>query len=310
MGKNTFAVSLTALILSQTANATFSIAACDASGACGVAVATHNLAVGATVPHARAGVGAVASQFETNPNYGPRGLDLLAAGKSAASCVDVLLAGDGNFEGQGIAFRQISVVSVDGGSAIFTGQMAQTAAWAGGRHGPGYAIAGNGLAGDLVVAGMERAFLGAEGALAQRLMAALVAGERAGGQSIGEFSAALLVRTRAGGFQDVDLRVDADAAPIEALVRLLDLRLAHEAMLRAERLMAAEKRADAGREVTEALRLAPAWDRIWLRAARIEQRLRNPERACEYFGKFTALNPAWGGIESADFRAVCESGDR
>jgi uncharacterized Ntn-hydrolase superfamily protein len=310
MAKNVLVVSLTALALSQAANATFSIAACDSSGACGVAVATHNLAVGATVPYARAGVGTVASQFETNPNHGPRGLDMLAAGKSAAACVDALLTGDGNFEGQGIAFRQISVVSVGGGSAIFTGERAQTAAWAGGRHGPGYAIVGNGLTGDLVVAGMERAFLGTKGALAQRLMAALVAGDRAGGQSIGEFSAALLVRTRAAGFQDVDLRVDADAAPVEALARLLDLRLAHEAMLRAERLLAAEKRVDAGREVTEALRLAPAWDRIWLRAARIEHRLRNPERACEYFGKFAALNPAWGNIESADFRAECEPGDR
>lgn len=306
MAKHVLAISLAVVAMSQTANATFSIAACDASGACGVAVATHNLAVGATVPYARAGTGAVATQFETNPGYGPPGLDLLASGKSAAGCVDALLAGDGNFEGQGIAFRQISVVSMDGSSATFTGEMASAAVWAGGRRGPGYAIVGNGLAGERVVTQMERAFLGTKGALAQRLSAALVAGQAAGGQSTGSLSAALLVRTRAGGFQDIDLRVDADSTPVTELARLLDLRLAHEAMLRAERLAGSARAADAEREVAEALGLAPTWDRIWLRAARVERRLRNTQRACEFFGKFAVLNPAWGAIErNGGFREAC-----
>jgi uncharacterized Ntn-hydrolase superfamily protein len=308
MATGALAIALAVLAMSRAAHATFSIAACDASGDCGVAVATNNLAVGATVPFALAGVGAVATQFETNPNFGPRGLDLLAHGKSAPGCVDALLASDGNFEGQGIAFRQISVVSTDKSSAVYTGSMAQAAAWAGERHGPGYAIIGNGLAGERVVADMESAFLGMKGALAQRLMAALSAGQRAGGQSTGGLSAALLVRTRAGAFQDVDLRVDASPAPVEELARLLDLRLAHEAMLRAERLVGGEKAADAEREVADALRLASAWDRIWLRAARIERRLRNPHRACEYYGKFAVLNPAWGSIEAgAGFQAQCGS---
>ena len=297
------------LLMSQVANATFSIAACDASGACGVAVATNNLAVGATVPYARAGVGAVATQFETNPDYGPRGLGLLAKGETASRCVDALLAGDGNFEGQGVAFRQISVVGMDGSSAIFTGEAAQAAAWAGGRRGPGYAIIGNGLAGERVVADMEGAFLRTNGALAQRLMAALTAGQRAGGQSTGGLSAALLVRTRAGGFQDVDLRIDASPTAVDALGRLLDLRLAHEAMLRAERFAGGAKTADAAREVTDALRLAPNWDRIWLRAARVERGLRNSVRACEYLRKFAVLNPAWGAIErDREFHTLCGSG--
>jgi uncharacterized Ntn-hydrolase superfamily protein len=306
MATRALAISLAVLAMSQAANATFSIAACDASGACGVAVATNNLAVGATVPYARAGAGAIATQFETNPGYGPRGLDLLASGKSAGVCVDALLAGDGNFEGQGIAFRQISVVSVDGSSAIHTGEMARAASWAGGRRGPGYAIAGNGLVGERVVAEMERGFLGTKGALAQRLLAALVAGQGAGGQSTGSLSAALLVRTRAGGFQDFDLRVDAGPAPATELARLLDLRLAHEAMLRAERLAGGARAADAEREVAGALGLAPGWDRIWLRAARVERRLRNPQRACEFFEKFVSLNPAWGAIErNGGFRETC-----
>jgi uncharacterized Ntn-hydrolase superfamily protein len=306
MVRRTLVISLVVLVMSQAANATFSIAACDSSDACGVAVATNNLAVGATVPYARAGVGAIATQFETNPNYGPRGLDLLAAGKSAASCIDSLLAGDRNFEGQGIAFRQVSVVSADGGSASVTGEQAQAAAWAGGRRGPGYSIIGNGLAGERVVADMESAFLGVKGTLAQRLMAALIAGQRAGGQSTGSLSAALLVRTLPGGFQDVDLRVDAGPAPADELGRLFGMRLAHEAMLRAERLMGGEKTAEAERAVAEAQQLAPAWERIWLRAARVERRLRNTRRACEYFGKFSVLNPAWGAIEKdGEFRALC-----
>jgi uncharacterized Ntn-hydrolase superfamily protein len=306
MAKRAIAISLAAFVLSQAANATFSIAACDSSGACGVAVATNNLAVGATVPYARAGVGAIASQFETNPDYGSRGLELLASGKSAAVCMERLLADDGNFEGQGIAFRQVSVVSADKSSANFTGEMAQAAVWAGGRRGPGYSIVGNGLVGERVIAEMEDGFLGAQGALAQRLMAALIAGQRAGGQSTGSLSAALLVRTPPGGFQDVDLRVDAASAPVEELARLADLRLAHEVMLRAERLTGGGKAAEAERDVTEALRLAPEWDRIWLRAARIERRLRNSRRACEYVDRFVALNSAWGAIvRGGEYQALC-----
>src|SRR5580704_2252593 len=183
----------------ESARATYSIAACDAkTRECGVAVQTNNLAVGASVPYAQAGVGAVASQFETNPHYGPRGLALLAQGMSPAEVMKKILVEDGNFDGQGIAARQVGIVSIDGRTATYTGDEAAGAEWAGARSGAGYGIQGNGLAGPQVVEEMEQTFLKSEGSLAERLMAALVAGDLAGGQRTGRESAALLVRTPDG----------------------------------------------------------------------------------------------------------------
>lgn len=132
------------VVASSQAAATFSISACD-EDACGVAVATNNLAVGATVPHARAGVGAIATQFETNPDYGPRGLALLASGHSPRRALATVLAQDGNFEGTGTEFRQVALVAPRGVPAIFTGREALSSRWAGGLTGTNYAVIGNGL---------------------------------------------------------------------------------------------------------------------------------------------------------------------
>src|SRR4051794_5299243 len=135
--------------------ATYSIVACDPqTKACGVAVQTNNLAVGASVPYAKAGVGAIASQFETNPVYGPRGLLSIAAGKSPEAVLNELLREDGNFGGDGIESRQVGIVSVDGRSAAYTGSQAAQAGWAGERHAKGYSVQGNGLAGPQVLVEM------------------------------------------------------------------------------------------------------------------------------------------------------------
>jgi uncharacterized Ntn-hydrolase superfamily protein len=280
------------------AHATFSISACDDSGACGVAVATNNLAVGATVVHARAGVGALATQFETNPGYGPEGIRLLARGLAPDRVLAALLEGDNLFEGQGPPFRQVAIVSHRGDAAIFTGAEALRASWAGGRRGKGYAVIGNGLAGEQVIADMEAAFLDSNGPLPTRLMAALEAGERAGGQSIGTMSAALLVRTRSGAFQDLDLRVDASDRPIVELRRLFDLTRAHDAMLRAERFARERRKTESLAAMEEALRLAPSWDRIWRRATRLALQWKDP-RACAYLQKFRQINPRWAQMEMA-----------
>src|SRR5580658_10618853 len=124
------------------ARATYSIVACDAkTRECGVAVETNNLAVGASVPYAQAGVGAVASQFETNPHYGPRGLAFLAAGNSPADALSKILEDDGQFDdGNGVEARQVALVSVDGRTAVHTGAEAAQAEWAGSRSGVGYSI--------------------------------------------------------------------------------------------------------------------------------------------------------------------------
>src|ERR1035438_1980809 len=181
------------------AQATYSIVACDAqTRECGVAVQTNNLAVGASVPYAKAGVGAIASQFETNPMYGSRGLALLTQGKNPDEVLKVLLQEDDNFDGEGVEARQVGIVSVSGRFAVFTGAEAAASPWAGSRTGNGYSIQGNGLAGPQVVEAMEKTFNSTPGALAERLMAALSAGDKAGGQKTGRESAALLVSTPSG----------------------------------------------------------------------------------------------------------------
>lgn len=210
------------------APATFSIVAADPeAGEVGVAVASRFFAVGTVVPWARAGAGAVATQSFANTSFGPRGLDLLERGASPAEALDILLRADA-----GRAQRQAGVVGADGSSATFTGE--DCLAWAGGRRGPGYAVQGNILAGEAVVAEMERAFLESAGRpLAARLFAALAAGDAAGGDARGKQSAALLVARAGGGYggftdRAVDVRVDDHAAPIEELGRLVALALVND----------------------------------------------------------------------------------
>lgn len=207
---------------------TFSIVAADPeAGEVGVAVASRFFAVGTVVPHARAGVGAVATQSFANTTYGPRGLELLERGLKAEETVAVLTRSD-----QGRAQRQVGVVAADGGSATFTGE--ECNAWAGGRSGPGYAVQGNILTGEAVVAAMERAWLASAGQpLAERLFAALSAGDAEGGDKRGRQSAALLVVREGagyGGFTDraIDLRVDDHPDPFGELERLLGLALVND----------------------------------------------------------------------------------
>ena len=203
---------------------TFSIVGRSADGqAFGVAVASKFLAVGAAVPAAQAGVGAIATQSYANLAYRPDGLALLRAGRSASDTLDELTAADERRE-----TRQAGVVDASGSAATFSGSGCHP--WAGGVTGPGYAIQGNILTGPDVVAAMERAWLatGADEPLARRLYAALAAGDEAGGDRRGRQSAALLVVTPDGGYGGgsdvlVDLRIDDHEDPLAELARLLDL---------------------------------------------------------------------------------------
>ncbi len=198
---------------------TFSLVAVDlATGELGIAVASKFLAVGAVVPWARAGVGALATQSYANVSYGPRGLELLAAGYAAQETLARLLADDPERE-----LRQVGIVDARGGAATFTGSSCH--AWAGGRVGSGYAVQGNILVGPAVVNAMAETFESTSGPLAARLLAALAAGDRAGGDRRGRQSAALLVvkeRGGYGGYTDrmIDLRVDDHPNPVEELQRL------------------------------------------------------------------------------------------
>lgn len=203
---------------------TFSIVARSAdASAWGVAVASKFLAVGAAVPAAEAGAGAVATQAYASLAYRPQGLALLRQGHTAEQTLAALIGPDELREQ-----RQAGVVDRDGGAATFTG--CECNDWAGGRTGNGYAIQGNILTGPQVLADMEAAWVASDPGrpLGRRLLAALAAGDEAGGDRRGRQSAALLVVTPDGGYgggSDVyaDLRVDDATAPVLELERLLGL---------------------------------------------------------------------------------------
>jgi uncharacterized Ntn-hydrolase superfamily protein len=201
---------------------TFSIVAYDpAAQEWGVATQSKFLAVGAVVPWAQAKAGAIATQSYANTTFGPKGLRWLAKGLSAQETLDRLVAAD-----QGRDQRQVGVVDGAGNVATFTG--AGCHAWAGGVTGKHFAAQGNILARAKVLEAIAAKFEAAKGELADRLVAALLAGQRAGGDRRGQQSAAvLIVREQGGyaGFNDryLDLRVDDDIHPIERLQEILEL---------------------------------------------------------------------------------------
>ncbi|MGZ9221948.1 MAG: DUF1028 domain-containing protein [Anaerolineales bacterium] len=201
---------------------TFSIVACDLEEhTWGVAVASKFPAVGAVVPWAQADIGAVATQSFANTSFGPRGLALMGTGLSAPETLARLLEDDPDKE-----LRQVGLVDAGGGSATFTGR--SCFAWAGGVTGKSYAIQGNILASAKVVPAMEKAFLKAKGSLPTRLHAALLAGDRAGGDRRGRQSAAIYVvkpKGGYGGFLDrwLDYRVDDHEDPVLRLAELLEM---------------------------------------------------------------------------------------
>ncbi|KAF0994986.1 DUF1028 domain-containing protein [Geobacillus sp. TFV-3] len=203
--------------------ATFSIVAFDSTtGELGIAVQSKFLGVGAVVPWAKAGVGAVATQSYANTSYGPRGLEWMAKGKSAQETLELLVADDSERD-----LRQVGIVDAKGRVATFTGKKCYP--WAGGITGTNYAAQGNILAGEETVLAMGRMFEQTKGPLAERLLKALQAGQAAGGDRRGQQSAALLVVKEGGGYggyndRYIDLRVDDHPRPIEELIRLYQLR--------------------------------------------------------------------------------------
>ncbi|HEU5177849.1 MAG TPA: DUF1028 domain-containing protein [Burkholderiales bacterium] len=197
---------------------TWSIIARDASGAFGVAIATRFFAVGSLCPHAESGVGALSTQALMNPHYGPQGLELLRSGVPAPEAVKRLTAPD-----EGREQRQLHVIDAAGRIGQHTGR--QCVDWCGAVSGDGYSVAGNMLANERVVRETAKAFQNSKKTFAERLLAALEAGEAAGGDKRGKQSAALLIYSTEA-YPELSLRVDDHADPLAELRRLYDK--AHE----------------------------------------------------------------------------------
>ncbi|KKK38804.1 major pilin protein FimA [Mesobacillus campisalis] len=204
----------------------------------GIAVQSKFLGVGAVVPFAKAGVGAVATQSYANTAYGPQALELMAEGKSASEVMELITKDDLDKE-----MRQVGLIDASGQPATFTGTYCYD--WAGGMTGEHFAAQGNILVGENTVKAMADTFTSTQGSLAKRLLAALDAGQEAGGDSRGQQSAALLVVKEKGGYggyndRYIDLRVDDHQQPIKELIRLYGMQQLYFAPSKPENIVAIE----------------------------------------------------------------------
>lgn len=235
---------------------TYSIVARDArTGELGVAVQSHWFAVGPLVPWAEAGVGAIATQAFVEPAYGHEGLELLRGGRPADEALAALVAGD-----PGQATRQVAIVDARGVAAVHTGERCIAAA--GHELGEGFSVQANMMASPAVWPAMARAFRATTGDLADRLLAALDAGEAAGGDVRGRQSAALvIVRATPSGKpwidRRVDLRVDDAAEPLVELRRLVVRQRAYEHMNAGDTALERADFAAAGAAYRAAAELVP-----------------------------------------------------
>jgi uncharacterized Ntn-hydrolase superfamily protein len=200
----------------------------------GIAVQSKFLGVGAVVPWAKAGAGAVATQSYANTAYGPKALKLMEQGKSAQETLELLLAEDPDRE-----MRQVGLIDASGNPASFTGKACYD--WAGGVTGSHFAAQGNILVDEETVQAMARVYSESNGTLAEKLLAALDAGQEAGGDSRGKQSAALYIVKEKGGygaFNDryIDLRVDDHPDPIKELIRIYQLQQLYFAPSKPERI--------------------------------------------------------------------------
>ncbi len=293
------ALLLTALALPCTAGEvprrpvhTYSIVARDAAtGDLGVAVQSHWFSVGSAVPWAEAGVGAVATQSFTEPSYGALGLALMKAGKSAPEALKALLAADADRE-----VRQVAMVDAQGRSAAHTGAKCIQAA--GHEVGEGFTVEANLMDQTSVWPAMAKAFKGAKGDLADRLLAALRAAQAEGGDLRGQQSAAILiVKGKPSGqpWNDrlFDLRVEDNPDPLKELGRLIQLRRAYILMDQGDGFVTAAKWAEAKAAYEAAAKLAPGvWEMPFWQAVALASSGKVSE-ALPIFKQVFAAEPFW-----------------
>ncbi|HET6268445.1 MAG TPA: DUF1028 domain-containing protein [Acidobacteriota bacterium] len=276
---------------------TFSIVARDPqTGEIGVAVQSHYFSVGGVVPWAEAGVGAVATQSFVEVSYGPLGLELMKAGKTAPEALDSLLASDAARD-----TRQVAMIDAAGNVKAWTGKKCITAA--GDHTGVNYSAQANLMANDRVWPAMANAFEHSTGMLAERMLAALDAAQAAGGDIRGEQSAAILVvsGTKTGvWWKDrlVDLRVEDNPHPIAELRRLLKIQQAYKHEDRGDEFVAQKKMPEALKEYETAAQLDPDNNELLFWYAVGAYTGGNESKALEIFAKVFARDQRW--IELVD----------
>ena len=237
---------------------TFSIVARDpATGQMGIAVASRYFSVGSVVPWAEANVGAVATQANVNVGYGPKALELLRQGLTAQEAAERLLAED-TFPGKD--GRQFAIVDAKGNAVTYTAPHAPN--WAGGQRGPNWAAPGNILAGPQVPEAMGKAFEATQGDLAEKLYAALKAGDSAGGDKRGRQSASILIVCKECGRNTNNdrylyINVDDNPDPFKELRRLLDAALAYNYGDQAYKLFENKKITEARKAAEKAVHYSP-----------------------------------------------------
>jgi uncharacterized Ntn-hydrolase superfamily protein len=293
---------------------TYSIVARDpATGELGVAVQSHYFSVGPVVPWAEAGVGAVATQSLVLVDYGPLGLELMRHGLTARQALDSLLAADPHHEG-----RQVAMVDAHGNVAAYTGPSCIPDA--GDVQGGQFSCQANLMSNPTIWPSMKAAFEHAQGDLAERLMQALEAAERAGGDIRGRQSAAIVVVKPQGSGKPwndyvVNLRVEDHPRPLVELRRLLRLRRAYNLEDAGDNFTSEKKPVDAAHAYAEAMQLAPdvVELRFWAAVTMYQNGQKDEARKIfrEVFGKETRwvdLVPrlAKVGLFPADSAAVAD----
>jgi uncharacterized Ntn-hydrolase superfamily protein len=271
---------------------TYSIVARDsATGEMGVAVQSHYFSVGPVVPWAEAGVGAVATQSLVLIDYGPNGLALMKQGLSAPQALDSLLKADEHNEG-----RQVAMVDAKGNVAVYTGKNAIP--FCGHKSGQQYSCQANLMASDKVWPSMAEAYEKAQGDLAERMMQALEAGQRAGGDIRGMQSAAILiVKAQSTGkpWNDtvMNLRVEDNPQPLKELRRLIKLRRAYDYEDQGDNFISAKQPDQAMKAYEQAAKLAPEVVELRFWAATSMYTNGREDEALKEFKEVFAQEPQW-----------------
>jgi len=282
-------------LLAAPAEATFSIVARDPeTGDLGVAVQSHYFSVGPIVPWAEPGVGAVATQSLVEVSYGPKGLQMMSSGKGAKQTLEELLSQDQNRE-----VRQVAMIDSRGEVAAHTGKRCIPAA--GDHVGNQYSVQANLMSNEKIWPAMAAAYESTTGDLATRLLAALEAGQKAGGDIRGQQSAAILIvkgKRSSKPWQDriMELRVEDNPHPIAELQRLVRIWRAYRNVDQGDVYAADGKVEEAMKAYAEGARLAPGNDEILFWQAASLWQLGREKEATPIFRKVFAHDRRWADL--------------